>query len=242
MRRALALSGVLAAALAAAADGAPRIKVMVHGRSDLLLAPRAVEARSVLVRASGKRCRAGAATPLAVLAAARRSGGPGFAVRDVGGGCSRRAADGGQLFVTSVAGQRNRGRDGWVYKVGRRAGTAGAADPTGPFGDGRLRRGARVTWFWCEMTRRSTCQRTLEVRLRSRPVAGSTVRAVVRGYDDFGRGRAVRGARVRLGGRSAVTGRGGVARLRVPSRRGLARLTATKDGMVRAFDRRVRVR
>ena len=39
--------------------------------------------------------------------------------------------------MTRIAGERNRGQDGWVYKVGRRAGTAGAADAAGPFGNGR---------------------------------------------------------------------------------------------------------
>ncbi|MCW2991495.1 MAG: hypothetical protein JWM73_2089, partial [Solirubrobacterales bacterium] len=61
VRTALALAGVLAAvAPAAVAGAAPRVQVMVVGRSGLLLAPRAVDAHGVLVRASGKRCAAGA--------------------------------------------------------------------------------------------------------------------------------------------------------------------------------------
>src|SRR6476659_2576067 len=135
MRLASALGLVLAlAAPAAGASTAPRVKVMVVGRSGLLLAPRTVTAKQVVVRASGKSCAAAAGTPLAALAGARRAGGPSFSVRDFGGSCSRRARDSASLLVTRVGGNRNRGRNGWVYKVGTRAGTAGAADVAGPFG------------------------------------------------------------------------------------------------------------
>lgn len=241
-RAALALVGLLAAAAPAAAVGAPRVSVMIHGPSALLLAPRAVDAHAVLVRASGKRCRVAAGTALAVLAGARRAGGPSFRVRDDGGSCNRSARNSGALFVTQIGPNRNHGRNGWVYKIGTRAGTAGAADPSGAFGSGRMRGGERVTWFWCRLRRSGTCQRTLAVApSRWRVGRGDRVRVTVRGYDDFGRARRVRGARVRLGGRAATTDRRGVAMLRAPRRRGWARLTATRAGMVRAFDRRVRV-
>lgn len=242
VRAALALAGVIAAvAPAAAAVAAPRVKVMVVGRSALLLAPRAVDARGVYVRASGKRCAAGAGTPLAALAGARRAGGPSFSVRDYGGSCSRRARDGGGLFVTRVGPDRNRGRNGWTYKVGARAGTAGAGDPSGPFGRGLLRAGAKVTWFWCRLSRRGSCQRTLAVASAASVARRGRLRVVVRGYDDFGNARRIRGARVSFGSRSAISGRRGVAWLRAPSRAGRVRLTATRRGLVRAFDRQVRV-
>ncbi|MFL5847011.1 MAG: hypothetical protein ACJ762_20195 [Solirubrobacteraceae bacterium] len=214
---------------------------MVVGRADLLLAPRTVDARGVVVRASGKRCAAGRGTPLAALAGARRSGGPSFTVRDYGGSCSRRAADGGALFVTRIGGDRNRGRDGWTYKVGSRSGSAGAADPSGPFGSGLLRAGAHVTWFWCRLSRSGSCQRTLAVRSAGRVSRGGRLRVVVRGYDDFGHGRRIGGARVSFGSRSATTNRRGVATVRAPGSGGRVRLTATKRGLVRAFDRQVRV-
>lgn len=214
---------------------------MVAGRSQLLLAPRSVTARGVIVRASGKRCAAGTATPLAALAGARRAGGPAFRVRDYGGSCSRRAADSGALFVYQVGPDRNRGRSGWTYKVGTRSGTAGAADPSGPFGRGRLRAGAKITWFWCRLSRRGTCQRTLSVSSRRRVARDAQLKVRVRGYDDFGHSVVVRGAKVRLGSISAITGSDGVAYVRAPSRSGRVRLTATRRGMVRAFDRRVRV-
>ncbi len=41
------------------------------------------------------------------------------------------------------------GPDGWIYAVGGRRGTGGAADPAGPFAKGRLKSGAAVVWRWC---------------------------------------------------------------------------------------------
>ena len=70
--------------------------------------------------------------------------------------------------MSGIGADLNRGQNGWVYKVGRRAATAGAADPTGAFGNGRLRRGQRVTWFYCRL-RAGGCQRTLELRLSAEP-------------------------------------------------------------------------
>ena len=92
------------------------------------------------------------------------------------------------------------GRDGWVYKVGRRAGSAGAADPPARSAPGASCAPAqRVLWFWCVKDAGDSCQRTLAVaparahgrarraaarhraRLRRHrrgvPVAGATVRA-----------------------------------------------------------------
>ena len=226
---------------AAGAGAAPRVKVMVVGRSGLLLAPRTVVARQVVVRASGKRCAAAAATPLAALAGARRAGGPSFTVRDYGGSCSRRPVDSASLFVVRVGGDRNRGRDGWAYKVGTRSGSAGAADPAGPFGRGRLRSGSSVTWFWCRLGRRGSCQRTLSVSSRRSVRRGGTLRVHVRAYDDAGHAIAARGARVAFGSARARTNARGIAVVRAPRRPGSARLTATRPGMVRAFDHRIRV-
>ena len=93
--------------------------------------------------------------------------------------------------MTGIGSDRNRGQRGWVYKVGRRAATAGAGDTGGPFGRGRLRRGQRVTWFYC--VRAADCQRTLEVE--ASPTAGGIV-ATVRGYDDAGDGVPIEGAAV----------------------------------------------
>src|SRR5204863_6657050 len=130
------------------------------------------------------------------LAALVHSGVGPLSLRDYGS-CSKRPADGAGLFVAAIDGDRNRGSDGWVYKVGNVLGTAGAADPSGPLGRGRLRVGARVTWFWCHVTARDNgCPHTLAVA----PKAGTgslTVR--VQRYDDRGKAFAAAGATVHAG-------------------------------------------
>jgi hypothetical protein len=178
------------------------------------------------------------ATPLSVLVATRLK----LGLRDYGS-CGRRPRDAAGLYVTKVGREREKGRGGWVYKVGRRAGTAGAADPAGPFGTGhRIHGGQRITWFWCEQDQAATCQRTLEVRPeRTSAAPGEALRVTVRGYDDFGRGVPVAGATVRLGSATATTGADGAAVLTVPAASGTLRLRAERDGMVRAFPRKVAV-
>jgi hypothetical protein len=123
---------------------------------------------------------------------------------------------------------------GWVYKVGHKAATAGAADPSGPFGRGRLRAGQRITWFYCR--RATNCQRTLEARARAE--AGAVAVKVV-GFNDAGRGVAVAGATVHVGGAEAVTGPDGKARVAVGP--GRYRVYAAKRGLVRSFRDRVTV-
>ena len=66
-------------------------------------------------------------------------------------------------YVAAIGGDENRGDSGWVYKVGNRQGTTSAADPSGPFGSGRIKRRVRVTWFYC-VFEAGGCQRTLEAR------------------------------------------------------------------------------
>jgi hypothetical protein len=243
VRRAAAFA-VLAAVLAAppAVAAGPRVGMMVVGRSGVVFGPRTVRATATTVAVGAKRCAAPTATPLAALAAAHRAGAAGFSVRDYGS-CSSRAGDSGSLFVFRIGADRNRGRNGWTYKVGVRSGTTGAADPTGAFGTGRrLRAGDRVTWFWCVLARSGSCQRTLAVLSASRRVApGAPLAVTVRGYDDAGHGVAVRGATVRLGQTTATTAADGRATLTAPSRPGRVRLTATRPGMVRAFGEEVLV-
>lgn len=149
-----------AAAGAAAATGraaaravAPRVTVTIRGRRRTLLRRRAVRARATTVRVGGKRCAVAGGTPLAALLAVRRAGGPAVTVTDYGA-CSRRAADGGGLFVARIGRERAVGAAGWVFVVNGRHATAGAADPSGPFGSGPLRRGDRVVWFWCRQAGR----------------------------------------------------------------------------------------
>ena len=246
-----ALLAVLALALAAPAAGAPRaprLDTMVVTRAGTPLAdgPHAVSARATRVRVGARRCAVAAGTPLAALAALRRVGGPAFRVRDYAS-CSRRAADAGGLYVSAIGGARASGQDGWVYKVGNRVGTAGAADPSGPFGTGRLRSGRRVLWFWCRMGARG-CQRTLRVVLSARHVAaGGRLRVTVRGYDDRGRAAAIAGAAVTLTSGAAgttsmaTTDATGAATVTAPNTAPVARVTATAPGLVASFPETVRV-
>jgi hypothetical protein len=241
VRRATLIALCVLAALPAAAQAAsPRVEAMVVGKSRTLLEPETVAASATTLRVGGRRCAVGAATPLAVLAAADRAGGPSFALRDYGS-CSRSARDAGGLFVTRVGPDLNRGRDGWAYKVGRRAGTAPAADPSGPFGTGRrIAAGARVVWFWCVL-RTGGCQRTLSVRAPGSAAAGAALSVTVTGHDDAGRGRPVAGATVALAGLTAVTGADGRATLAAPAAQGRHALIATAPGLVRSFGEQVTV-
>jgi hypothetical protein len=224
---------MLAAAVGAIVPGeasaeAPRIQQMVVFRSGDAVTKRVSTAR-VLVRAGGRRCAAGDGTALAALVRSR----PGqLRIRDFGA-CSLSARDGAGLFVESIRADRNRGQNGWVYKVGRRGATAGAADPTGPFGNGRLRSGQRVTWFFCRLVG-GGCQRTLELKVTTRP---GGVLASVRGYDDEGSGVPVEGATVSAGSTAGKTGPDGTVELALAP--GIHRLIARKDGLVRSFAERV---
>jgi hypothetical protein len=238
----LAAALLAAAALghgAAAAGGASAQAARAPVVSELIAFPdgsaveRRAAARGLLVRVGRRRCAVGTGTPLAALLRAR----PGRVLLRDFGACSRRASDAGGIFVEAVRGWRNRRLDGWVYKVGRRGGSAGAADPSGPFGSGRLRRGQRVLWFYCRAAA-GGCQRTLALRFQREP-GGALVR--VTGYDNDGRGARVAGAEVRVGRVvRALTGPDGTARLELP--RGRYRVQARKQGLVRSFTETLVVR
>ena len=244
MRRALlvfvALAAVAPAAPAAAAT--PKVYGQVVGQAGTVFGSTLVTPKAFTLRVSGRSCAIADATPLAVLEALRKVGGPAYVVRDFGS-CSKRVADGGSLFVRGIGGQLAKGRDGWVYKVGRKGGSTGAADPSGPFGTGkRLKAGDKVLWFWCTQ-RSSGCQRTLEITPANTELAATTTFTVaVRGYDDQGRGRAIAGAAVTLGGQTVSTDAKGRARLVSPSQRGPYPITATAKGMADAFPARVTVK
>ena len=220
------LALVAAGGPAAAAPPVDQMLVAKSGRTRI----GRVSTRAVSVRVGRRRCAIGSGTALAGLIRSR----PGrIRLRDFGS-CSRRTRDAGGLYVAAIGRDRERGQAGWVYKVDRKSAPAGAADPAGPFGRGRLRRGQRVTWFYC--LRANDCQPTLEVRVRAQPGA---VVASVRSYDDAGKGSRVAGATVRAGTASAVTGTDGSARLAIPA--GRHRVHAEKRGLVRSFAEPVRV-
>ncbi len=222
---ALTLALFAAATPAAGAPAAPAVEQMVVFRSGKAVT-RDVAAKQTLVTVGGRRCAAGAGTALAALA---RSGAGRLRLRDFGS-CSGRPRDAAGLFVEAIRGERNRGQNGWVYKVGRRAASAGAADPSGPFGRGRLRRGQQLTWFYCRM-HAGGCQRTLAIEARGEQGAATIS---VRGYDDEGRGVPVAGAAVTAsGGGTGVTASDGSVRLTLPP--GRHTIVARKDGLVRSF-------
>jgi hypothetical protein len=230
--RAVVTGGLAALALAlpsVAGAAAPRVRQMVVFRDGHALTKR-VSTAAATVSVGGRRCAVGERTPLAALV---RSGPGRLRIRDFGA-CSSSARDAAGLLVSGIGPDRNRGQRGWVYKVGRRAATAGAADPSGPFGSGRLRSGQRITWFYCVQA--TDCQRTLE--LRATPVSGGVV-ATVRAYDDAGDGVPVEGARVSAGGTSGLTAADG--RVELALARGTHRLVARKDGLVRSFAELVEV-
>lgn len=222
--RALAVAALLVALSAPASAGAagPQVRAMVVGKSGNVVAG----VKSVRLDAfRHRRCRIRAGLPLGVLHFLRLS----YRTR---GSCD-------SLYVTQVGGSRAFGQQGWVYKVGTRGGTASASDPSGPFGSGRIRSGAEVVWFWCRRALR--CQRSLKVTGERRVRVGGRLRVRVRGYDDFGRSRVVRGALVSVGRARVRTNRRGLATIRM-IRRGVFRLRASRRGLVPAFPIGIRVR
>ncbi len=217
----LAVCGVVLAGAGAADAAGPRVRAMVVAPSGSVVAG----VKSVRLDAFRRgRCRIREGLPLGVLHFLR----VGYRAR---GGCE-------SLYVFQVRGWRERGAGGWVYKVGTRGGTASASDPSGPFGSGRIRSGAEVVWFWCRRALR--CQRSLKVTGERRVRRGGRIRFRVRGYDDFGRSRVIRNARVTVGRARARTNRRGLVTIRFV-RRGLFRLRASKRGLVPAFPIGVRV-
>ena len=233
MRRMVLIAAAAAGSLAAPqAAQAASVTTMVVGQERTLRVAkpvRLVETRRV--RVGSRRCTVSGRTPLGALAATSLA----LGVRDYGS-CGRRPADAASLFVTRIAGDRNRGQDGWVYKVGRKVSSAGAGDRSAR----RLRGGDRLLWFFCRMNSAGGCQRTLEATPdRTAAAPGETVRVTVRGYDDQGRGVAVPGATVTLGTATATTDATGVAQVTVPAA-GRLPLGATRSGMVAAFPSEVR--
>ena len=229
--RLIAVAGLAAALVLPPAAGAaaPKVQQMVVFRDGHALTKR-VSTAATSIGVGGRRCAVGERTPLAALVRSRP--GP-LRFRDFGA-CSSRARDAAGILVTRIGPDRNRGQRGWVYKVGRRAATAGAGDTGGPFGRGRLRAGERVTWFYC--VRAADCQRTLTVSAKQ---ATGGIVATVRGYDDNGDGVPVVGATVTAGEVTGITGPDGRVQMALSS--GTHRLVARKDGLVRSFTERVEV-
>jgi hypothetical protein len=243
---AIGLTGVASVGATPAARSSaagPSVTSMIVGTGGSILSrSQTVTAGATTVHVGGKHCAVAAGPPLAVLAAVRRRGGPGFAVRDYGR-CGSSPVNSGQLFVYSLGGERNSGQSGWVYKVDRVSGSAGAGDPSGPKGDGRrLRSGAHVLWFWCKASG-GGCQRTLDVTPAAPTVSrGGSINVTVTGYDNEGRGTPAVGAVATLGSDFASTGAGGEATLIAPSTPGRYSLNASRPGLVPSFPETIVVR
>jgi hypothetical protein len=214
----------------------PSVTVMVVGAGNVILAqPSFISAAATAVKTPRGACGIDAATPLAALVDLHRVGGPPFSIRDYGR-CTTSPRNSGQLTVYSLDGETDHGRNGWRYKVGNRAGAAGAADPSGALGAG-----AKVLWFWCQSVA-GGCQRTLEARAPASVTAGRPLSVRVLGYDNVGHGEAMSGARVSIAGSSAVTGSSGRVTLRAPSQAGTYSVRATRPGSVPSFPTVVQVR
>ena len=221
-----------------AARAGGRVQVMVVGKSKTVVEAVTLQARPAVVRASGRACKVNGSTPLAALVAALDKRRVGRHVRDFGTCARRNGRSSGQLFVDRIDGERNRGQDGWVYKVNDFARSVGAADTSAP----RLRAGARVLWLYCVMdaTARS-CQRSLRVGAdNAAGPPGSVLRVLVEGYDDQRDKQPVAGATVTLGPVSATTDASGHASLVRPAA-GTYSLGATAPGTIPAFPLKVKV-
>jgi hypothetical protein len=211
---------------ASASRNRGRVQVLLAGRSRSFQV--GVLPRSAVVAAGRRRCKVSASTPLAALAQLARRERLAYRIRDYGSCSAKTGAGSGQLFVRAIAGDRNRGNDGWFYKVNDRAPEIGAGDPAST-----VRAGDRLLWFYCLFDQASrSCQRSL----RLVPVGGAppgSRRVQVRGYDNVGRWQPVAGATVVSGSATALSGSDGVATVSVAA--GVHTVTATKAGMVEAF-------
>ena len=143
--------------------------------------------------------------------------------------------------MREIAGERAQGADGWVYKVGRRVGSTGAADPSGPFGTGRkLRAGQKVLWFWCVKDAVDACQRTLEIAAPRTVAPGAAFRRPCAATTRTARACPSPASR----SRSAVDARpdaSGTATVTAPAAAGALTLRAEQPGLVQAFPRKVTV-
>jgi hypothetical protein len=236
LKTALALGAAAAVAVAPAAASpsgsgggspAPQIHELVVFR-DGSVKQKTTRARKVSVRVGGRRCVVSQGTALAALVVSRVAK---IALHDYGS-CSSRPRDAAGLFVRKLGPDANKGQDGWVYKVGHKSASAGAADPSGPFGNGRLRFGAHVLWFYCHMQGPS-CQRTLSFdQIDARPPGAVEVH--VGAYNDRGKGIPAAGVTVHVDSVTGTTDASGVARIQAGA--GKHTMYADGGGYVRTFD------
>jgi hypothetical protein len=224
----------------------PPVEFMVVGAGNVILQPSQVSTLpGVTVSTSHGSCGVASGLPLDALAVLSRLHRISFTLQDYGH-CTAAPASSGQLFVNSIDGERNHGLNGWEYKVDGRSGTAGAADPAGPFGNGGLKPYAQLLWFWCQSFG-GGCQRSLELRAPKAVRRNATFTVTVVGLDNNGSGEPMSGARVSAGAPhnprvSAVSGGSGRVSFRAPSSPGTVTLNASRPGSVPSFPVIVQVR
>ena len=223
MRRAACI-GVAAACLVAAAPAAANVHQLVVFRSGDALQG-SVKATGTTARVGSRTCAVPANTPLAALLHSK----PGRVKLHDYGVCSKKPADAAGLYVRSIRNDAAHGANGWVYKVGTKVAPAGAADPSGPFGNGRLKQGARITWFYCDMRARG-CQRTLSIT-KVEPLENGQRRVTVKSFDDRGKAKPAAGATVHAGTATATTDERGVATIAASGG-----VFAERRGLVRSFE------
>jgi hypothetical protein len=230
---AIAAAAALPAGAARPAASGPLIDQMVVF-SDGSAKLKTVRASQITVKVGHKRCGVAAGTPLAALVRSRVAT---LSLTDYGA-CSAKPRDAAGLYVRKIGPDRGTGNRGWVYKVGQRQGTAGAADPGGPFGRGRIRRHTSITWFYCHLDRSGGCERTLAVTPDAPGARALSV--TVAGFDDEGHSKPVAGATVHAGSATATTDGTGVARFTLAP--GSYSVYATAPGTIRSFPQKVQVR
>jgi hypothetical protein len=208
---------------------------MVVSKAGTTLQYGGVTARSFTTSINSRTCKVAEGTPLAVL----KASGVSFHLKDFAK-CSTNPVASAGLFVDRIGTTTNTGISGWSFKVNNRAGTAGAADTSGPFGTGHLAGGEKVVWFWCVYDANWACQRSLSVTAPATAASGSTVTVSVAAYDDAGASVPASRVKVTVGKATATTGTDGNARLKVPSTGASAAVHAV-DGIAasRSYTQRV---
>lgn len=227
---AIAAVAALPAGAARPAASGPLIDQMVVF-SDGSAKMKTVRASQTTVTVGRKRCGVAAGTPLAALVRSRVAK---LVLQDYGS-CSAKPRDAAGLYVRKIGPDRGTGNRGWVYKVGQKQGTAGAADPGGPFGRGRIRRHASIVWFYCHLDRSGGCERTLAVKPEA--TGGGALSVTVAGFNDEGRSKPVPGATVHAGSATATSDGTGVARFTLAP--GRFSVYAEAPGAIRSFPRTV---
>lgn len=211
----VAIGASLALSVGVASASPPNVTSMVVSKAGVILQPTTVSAHSFTIPVGSRKCTIAEGTPLAALKAT----GIVFHVKDYAK-CSTKPSASAGLFLDRILTTSNTGSSGWTFKVNNRAGTAGSADASGPFGTGPLANGDKVVWFWCVFDANWACQRNLAISVPTAASPGSTITVTVTAVDDFGVAIPASRVKVTAGSATATTSADGKASLKVPSASG----------------------